>query len=64
MTRQRFGSGMVLHSGPGLSETYLLLSLRVPDKTSEDREKCGHHNVELTPLILLTSQSLDNCIIP
>lgn len=52
--RPSFGSQTIPLSGQSLSETYLLWSLRVPDKTSENRKNAGQYNVELDVLILVT----------
>lgn len=52
--RPSFGSQTIPLSGQSLSETYLLWSLRVPDKTSENRKNAGQSNVELDVLILAT----------
>lgn len=52
--RPSFGSQMVPLSGQSLSEIYLLWSLRVPDKTWENRKNAGQHNVELDVLIMVT----------
>lgn len=50
--RLSFGSQKLPHPGQSLPETYLLGSLRLPDKTSEDRGKnAAPHNVELSVLI-------------